>query len=423
VQKTKLTLIAIMLVLSTAQSVNLVSSNVFAQIPPINSVYIRADGSIEPSTAPITIENNVYTLTGDLTNTTLKIERDGIILDGAGYTITGNDIHFHAGVDISNRTNITIRNMDINQFGTGILVNEASKNTLRENKIFTYQAFRLINADNNNIVGNTAINRGYGIVGTGSYNQITDNNFSRHLTDSSYSMGISLESSNNNTLSRNNISHGIGINLADCHSNTISNNTLIGNGAELGSRGVLLTRSSNNLLFGNIIKEKTSVDSAAIHFSLESFNNIIFENTFEKNRCAIAFCYYSVEEERPEKVHNNTLYRNFFLNNVNNVRIAKGTPVNYWDKNHQGNFWGDYSGADNNGDGIGDAPYIIDENNRDNYPLIEPVVILEFPERAEEVDLFLITLVISSIVSVAVVGVGLMIYFKKHYSERGAKAS
>jgi len=156
-QKTKLALVAIMLLLSIAQSVNLVSSNVFAPIPPINSVYIRANGSIEPSTAPITIENNIYTLTGDLTNTTIKIERDGIILDGAGYTITGNDIHFHAGVDISDRINVTIRNMDINHFGTGILLNEASKNTLIENKINTYQAFRLDSAANNIIAYNRAV--------------------------------------------------------------------------------------------------------------------------------------------------------------------------------------------------------------------------------------------------------------------------
>ncbi|GAI25121.1 unnamed protein product, partial [marine sediment metagenome] len=30
-------------------------------------------------------------------------------------------------------------------------------------------------------------------------------------------------------------------------------------------------------------------------------------------------------------------------------------------------------GTDNNGDGIGDIAYIIDENNRDNYPLMAPI--------------------------------------------------
>ncbi|NLB75849.1 MAG: hypothetical protein GX799_05200, partial [Crenarchaeota archaeon] len=157
-KKTMLALMAIMLLLSTVQSINFVSSNFFPAIPPINSVYIQAGGNLEPSTAPITIENNLYTLTGDLTNTTVKIEHDDIILDGSGYSIVGNDIQFHSGVDISNRTGITIRNLVIKQFGTGILMDNASKNTLKENKITTYQTFRLDSADNNIIACNRAVN-------------------------------------------------------------------------------------------------------------------------------------------------------------------------------------------------------------------------------------------------------------------------
>jgi len=35
-----------------------------------------------------------------------------------------------------------------------------------------------------------------------------------------------------------------------------------------------------------------------------------------------------------------------------------------------GNYWSDYAGVDADGDGIGDPPYVIDENNTDRYPLI-----------------------------------------------------
>jgi hypothetical protein len=57
--------------------------------------------------------------------------------------------------------------------------------------------------------------------------------------------------------------------------------------------------------------------------------------------------------------------------------------ANFWDDGYPsgGNYWSDYSGVDKfsgpyqnktGSDGIGDAPYSIDQNNVDRYPLMSP---------------------------------------------------
>jgi hypothetical protein len=65
--------------------------------------------------------------------------------------------------------------------------------------------------------------------------------------------------------------------------------------------------------------------------------------------------------------------------NTNAVSLANSwnstTERDYWlngikRTNHTGNYWGDYTGIDVDGDGIGDTPYTIDANNVDYYPMV-----------------------------------------------------
>jgi hypothetical protein len=92
---------------------------------------------------------------------------------------------------------------------------------------------------------------------------------------------------------------------------------------------------------------------------------------------------------------NNLIYHNFFINNANQV-CDNTNSGNQWDNGYPsgGNFWSDYNGVDDykgpnqdilGSDEIGDTPYDIDGDSRDNYPLliindtISPVILLLSP--------------------------------------------
>ncbi|MDH5779183.1 MAG: PQQ-binding-like beta-propeller repeat protein [Candidatus Bathyarchaeota archaeon] len=78
----------------------------------------------------------------------------------------------------------------------------------------------------------------------------------------------------------------------------------------------------------------------------------------------------------------NKIYHNTLVNNTQHAQNDQYYP-NEWDNGHPsgGNYWSNYNGTDfysgpyqneTGSDGIGDTPYVIDDYNQDNYPLIHP---------------------------------------------------
>jgi len=70
------------------------------------TIYIRADGSIDPSTANITtIDDFTYAFTDNIVNDEIVVQRDNIVIDGAGHTLQGTGSG--AGIWLSGRSNVT----------------------------------------------------------------------------------------------------------------------------------------------------------------------------------------------------------------------------------------------------------------------------------------------------------------------------
>ena len=110
-------------------------------------IHITADGSVVTfspvfkrpiSTTLIERHGNVYTLTSNI-NTSIIVEKDNIIIDGAGYILQGTWSMQHRvweiGITLKNRSNVTIRNMEIKAFYRGIYLSRSSNIRIHRNNI------------------------------------------------------------------------------------------------------------------------------------------------------------------------------------------------------------------------------------------------------------------------------------------------
>jgi parallel beta-helix repeat protein len=176
------------------------------------TIYIRADGSVDPPTASISRNGDQYTLTASITSDAdgIVIERDNMTLDGAGYTVTGS--LSGNGTTLANRSNVTVTNMTIKNFYNGIALDYSSGNTLSGNNVTA-----------NNYHG---IYLGYSSGNVLSSNNVTANNY----------YGIGLADSSNNVLSGNNIANNLeGIKLDHSSNNVFYHNNFVNNGYQVWS--------------------------------------------------------------------------------------------------------------------------------------------------------------------------------------------
>ena len=259
-----LTLLLLVAVFSVVLNVPLVRAS--------DTIYIRANGSIEGTSYVVSSDNITYVFTADI-NDSIVVERSNIAIDGAGYTLQGTGGN---GFSLSSVSNVTIKNANIKNYDQGIYLSGASNNRITTNNItnnFAGIAFSG-SSNSNSITANNITANADGIdLSSSSSNSITTNN----IANNDYGIELSW-ASNSNSITANNITMSgyDGIYLSSSSNSSISANNIIAN----NQFGIRLYSASN---FNSITANNITANADGIHLEGSSNSNSITANNITNN--------------------------------------------------------------------------------------------------------------------------------------------
>lgn len=337
-----------------------------------------------------------------ITNNTFNNGGLNILQLNKNYTIKDNIVNGKPLQYVFNQTNVVIEN-------AGQVIVTYSQDVIIKNVNLSFVTLGAIIGYSNNIsmINNTIFNNNlYGIYDYNNFNFSIINN---SISNCNY--GIQIIKSNKISVINNTVSNcDYGVRLGLTVNLNLTKNTFNNCGLDLMGDD---TFYYNHVVAGNIVngkplqyvydKANVTIEDAGqviVAYSLE----ITIKNVNLSNASVGAFIYnsnnviltnstisYNRKNIYVRKSNNITITKNtisdseigifigspsdtiIFLNNFfNNIKQIDDLGAHMFDNGGFGNYWSDYTGMDSDGDGIGDAPYQIDADSIDNYPLIYP---------------------------------------------------
>src|SRR3989344_2641597 len=217
--------------------------------------------------------NTVYELQNDVSSggTCFAIEADNITLDGKGFNITGDGDVGDNGIYSTRRNNLTIKNLTIYNFSSGIYFSETNNSLIEDvatNENSLYGILLSTSSDNNVLSSITANNNSnHGIFLLSSSN----NDLSSIIANENSLYGIILStSSDNNVLSSITANdNDYGIRLIASSNNSFKNSLLDGSEQD----AIFIALSSNDNILKNITITNTNYSFYDIKWNNAEINN------------------------------------------------------------------------------------------------------------------------------------------------------